>query len=54
MWRSKDGRELIGRITEVDWENESVTMVRDDGIVFDDYPIKSFSDEDTSFLQTYR
>jgi hypothetical protein len=49
-WHSADGREMIGRITELDIDAGNVTLVRADGVVFAAYPLNKLRQDDLHLI----
>ncbi len=50
-WLSTDGRELVGKITELNLANNTITFVRaSDGEVFRGYPIDKLDDDDIRLI----
>lgn len=50
-WRSADGRTLVGRVTEIDFEADTITIERTDGQTFKNFPISKFHPEDAELLR---
>jgi hypothetical protein len=49
-WRSKDGRQVRGTVSNIDRATGTVTFKRSDGEVFEKFPISNFDDEDAESI----
>ena len=49
-WESADGRKTLGSVTEIEVDDETVSLRLADGQEFHDYPIKNFSEDGQVFL----
>jgi hypothetical protein len=50
-WRSADGRTLTGKVTEIDFASDTITMERTDGQVFKNFPISKLHPEEATLLR---
>lgn len=46
VWKSTDGKELRGQVTEIDPEAGTVTLVRSDGVKFENFAISDLHPDD--------
>ncbi len=49
-WRSLDGRTLFGKVTEINLDEETITIERADGEKFEAYPISKLHPDDAKIL----
>ena len=53
-WRTSDGRQLTGRVVDLDVKTRTVTLIREDGVKIENYPLDKLHPDDQALILRLR